>query len=327
MMRSKNEKGITLVALVITIIILLILAGISISAITNTGIFQSAKEAEQKSEDAKLTEKTRLDEYESEINKYLPTGNGGGEPIPDDGDSDELTVIEKIEKLKNMSAKLAVFDKSVSGTTSDYNSATRDDDLNSLEKATSVEKADCECGKVREIFNKAIEMNLVKDYTDVEIQTITADDGTEEKKEIIIAPIEEESVVLFDFNVYNFEQRPGIVVPAAVSANYEINPNGKEWLDGCKPDFTKGDSENLDKDGGDKENMLVWVNKEYAKNGFVGMQARTTLNGYTDKPVSELGQVVHRKISVLTKTDFVKAMKALNLDLSEYEEKCTHPVK
>lgn len=43
----KNSKGITLVALVITIIILLILAGISISALTNTGIFQKAKEAKQ----------------------------------------------------------------------------------------------------------------------------------------------------------------------------------------------------------------------------------------------------------------------------------------
>ena len=48
----KNSKGITLVALVITIVILLILAGISISALTNTGIFQKAKDAKQKSADA-----------------------------------------------------------------------------------------------------------------------------------------------------------------------------------------------------------------------------------------------------------------------------------
>ena len=43
----KSSKGITLVALVITIIILLILAGISISALTNTGIFGKAKDAKQ----------------------------------------------------------------------------------------------------------------------------------------------------------------------------------------------------------------------------------------------------------------------------------------
>ena len=68
----KNTKGITLVALVITIIILLILAGISISALTNTGIFQKAKDAKQKSEDAELDQNTKLDEYENELDKYLP---------------------------------------------------------------------------------------------------------------------------------------------------------------------------------------------------------------------------------------------------------------
>ena len=68
----KNSKGITLVALVITIIILLILAGISISALTNTGIFQKAKDAKQKSEDAELDQNTKLDEYENELDKYLP---------------------------------------------------------------------------------------------------------------------------------------------------------------------------------------------------------------------------------------------------------------
>ena len=71
----KNTKGITLVALVITIIILLILAGISISALTNTGIFQKAKEAKQKSDDAALDQNTKLDEYENELDKYLPKQN------------------------------------------------------------------------------------------------------------------------------------------------------------------------------------------------------------------------------------------------------------
>ena len=74
MLRNKN-KGITLVALVITIIILLILAGISISALTNTGIFQKAKDAKQKSADAELDQNTKLDSYENEIDNYLPKQN------------------------------------------------------------------------------------------------------------------------------------------------------------------------------------------------------------------------------------------------------------
>lgn len=56
----KSSKGITLVALVITIIILLILAGISISALTNTGIFGKAKDAKSKSELADANEKMTL---------------------------------------------------------------------------------------------------------------------------------------------------------------------------------------------------------------------------------------------------------------------------
>lgn len=71
MLKDRKSKGITLVALIITIIILLILAGISISALTNTGIFQKAKDAKNASENAELEQNTRLDEYESELDKYI----------------------------------------------------------------------------------------------------------------------------------------------------------------------------------------------------------------------------------------------------------------
>ena len=66
----KNQKGITLVALVITIIILLILAGISISTLTNTGIFEKAKDAKEKSEAEEKQQSKTLDSYEKELNKY-----------------------------------------------------------------------------------------------------------------------------------------------------------------------------------------------------------------------------------------------------------------
>ena len=55
-----NNKGITLVALVITIIVLLILAGISIQAITNTGLFANAKKAKEKSMEGQLKEEISL---------------------------------------------------------------------------------------------------------------------------------------------------------------------------------------------------------------------------------------------------------------------------
>ena len=67
---KNQQKAITLVALVITIVILLILAGISISALTNTGIFRKAKEAKGKSENAEKEQGQILDDYEKELNKY-----------------------------------------------------------------------------------------------------------------------------------------------------------------------------------------------------------------------------------------------------------------
>ena len=66
----KNKKGITLVALVVTIVILLILAGISISTLTNTGIFEKARDAREKSEVAEKQQSETLDSYEKELNKY-----------------------------------------------------------------------------------------------------------------------------------------------------------------------------------------------------------------------------------------------------------------
>ena len=70
-MHNKN-KGITLVALVITIIILLILAGISIASLTNQGLFTNAKKAANATNEATKLEQNRLTEYETEMNKYLP---------------------------------------------------------------------------------------------------------------------------------------------------------------------------------------------------------------------------------------------------------------
>ncbi len=55
-----QNKGITIVALVITIVILLILAGISIQAITNTGLFENAKRVAEESKYANAEEKVKL---------------------------------------------------------------------------------------------------------------------------------------------------------------------------------------------------------------------------------------------------------------------------
>ena len=67
----KNEIGITLVALVVTIIILLILAGISIATLTGSGLFEKARLAEQKSKNEQEKEEVILTDYENKISEYV----------------------------------------------------------------------------------------------------------------------------------------------------------------------------------------------------------------------------------------------------------------
>ena len=58
----KVEKGVTLVALVITIIVLLILAGISISMLTGeNGIIKKATESKEKTEKADIIEQIQIE--------------------------------------------------------------------------------------------------------------------------------------------------------------------------------------------------------------------------------------------------------------------------
>ena len=68
-----NKKSV-LKNLLITIVILLILAGISIQAITNTGLFAKAQEAKEKTKNATENQAKTLNEYEDELNKYI-SGN------------------------------------------------------------------------------------------------------------------------------------------------------------------------------------------------------------------------------------------------------------
>ena len=64
---DKNE-GITLIALVVTIIVLLILAGISIQMITGqSGILSQAQEAQQRTELAKIEEEQKIEQMEQLI--------------------------------------------------------------------------------------------------------------------------------------------------------------------------------------------------------------------------------------------------------------------
>ena len=71
-MKTKEMKGITLVALVVTIVVLLILAGVSINLVLgNNGIIAKAKEAETKSAEASENDLKGMNALTEEMNNAL----------------------------------------------------------------------------------------------------------------------------------------------------------------------------------------------------------------------------------------------------------------
>ncbi len=70
--KVKEEKGITLIALIITIIVLLILAGITLSMILGpNGIIQTATEARDKTEEAALNEQLMFNKVDDFLEEQL----------------------------------------------------------------------------------------------------------------------------------------------------------------------------------------------------------------------------------------------------------------
>ena len=81
---GKGESGITLIALVVTIVVLLILAGITISLVfSENGIIEKAKEAAEKTNQAAINEQEQMNEVAGYLDNMLnEIGGSGEEPTP-----------------------------------------------------------------------------------------------------------------------------------------------------------------------------------------------------------------------------------------------------
>ena len=77
--KPNTQRGITLVALIVTIIILVILAAVSVMIVTQYGIMESAEEASAKYTEAQVNElqqtKELSDKFESIISKLEENDN------------------------------------------------------------------------------------------------------------------------------------------------------------------------------------------------------------------------------------------------------------
>ena len=77
-----KERGITLIALVVTIVVLLILAGVSINALFgNSGIIEKAKDAQNRMNNAQESDLNALNDLDKWINNQV-NGTTGGDDTP-----------------------------------------------------------------------------------------------------------------------------------------------------------------------------------------------------------------------------------------------------
>ena len=103
----RKERGITLIALVVTVIVLIILAGVSISLVLGeNGIVNKAKKAKENTELAKTEEETML----NDLAKQIEEGTSGGTTNPPE-------TIKTVEEVKGGS----YFDKATTIKDSDGN--------------------------------------------------------------------------------------------------------------------------------------------------------------------------------------------------------------
>lgn len=88
----KKTKGITLIALVVTIVVLLILAGVSINMVLGqNGIVTKAKDARDKTEQAKQNDLASMDQVVKDMDDIL---NDNGTPGGDDTPTETKTLVE-----------------------------------------------------------------------------------------------------------------------------------------------------------------------------------------------------------------------------------------
>ena len=85
-LKIKQEEGITLIALVVTIVVLLILAGVSISLVlNNNGVISKAKDAKNQYAEAQTNDEKQLNEVSDWIDTKVGDTTGGGSVTKIDG--------------------------------------------------------------------------------------------------------------------------------------------------------------------------------------------------------------------------------------------------
>ena len=92
----KSNKAVSLIVLVITIVVLIILAGVAIANLSgNNSIVAKAQEGKAKSDEAKLNEETSIEEYKTKIETIAGGNNNKNKSIWEERGLDLSNVADK----------------------------------------------------------------------------------------------------------------------------------------------------------------------------------------------------------------------------------------
>lgn len=328
-MKTKEMKGITLVALVVTIVVLLILAGVSINLIIRDGgILSLTNKASKETSKASVKEKIQLEAIDSikyenagtfDVNLFKNNLNKKLGVAEDKIIENEENIIVRIDGYKvtvNKDGQVENIedDDGIDNTkqpNTEYKNRTIEENYNDISKLAEKileYKPDFNIEDYKTVFDKAVEMGLATTYTEAdEIKEMGKDDSGNDvvKAEAMIVPIVEPSMVYYKFECKNEEQKPGGTIPMPYALNYGITFDGKIYYDSGKPSLLKS--------GGDTEIAYAWLGQDWVDKGYTMFSARAET--YPEVPLSQMGQIYHFKIQVVTENNIKKAMKALNLDL------------
>ncbi len=326
---ENKSRGITLIALVVTIIVLLILAGISINMLMGqNGILNKATTAKKQTENTNARDELALAITSLGMDYHI-NGQGGTfrdyifsheADLKKELGSDDVT-LNKTENTITYKGKIFTVNEDGSIEAADgidntkqpnteYKNRTIEENYNDISKLAEKileYKPDFNIEDYKTVFDKAVEMGLATTYTEAdEIKEMGKDDSGNDvvKAEAMIVPIVEPSMVYYKFECKHEEQKPGGVIPMAWSLNYEITFDGKKYYDSRKPAFHKP--------GGDTEIAYAWLGQDWVDKGYTMFSAQATT--YQHVSISRLEQIYHFTVQVVTENSIKKAMKALNLD-------------
>ena len=132
-----NQKGITLIALVVTIVVLLILAGVSVNAIfSENGIIKRAKDAQNKMDQAAENDQKGINELSNWLDSKINGNSGGNTTGGNTTGGDDTSTTQKISTLVGK-----VVDKNTKAEDAYGNKITIPKGFKVLAKGTSTESA------------------------------------------------------------------------------------------------------------------------------------------------------------------------------------------